>query len=295
MESQQRQFLIGLPAHGKTTFLAALWYVLSTKEVATSLEFARLSSENKHLNKIADLWANVQPVKRTLLGEEKYVSMFLRVPGSCHETEIIFPDLSGESFVDQWKNRQMKPEHAELIREAVGGLLLIHPDEVMEDDWIPDILPIADSIIHDEEPGSSTSVLGLSGPLDTPENPTTLGWDPYKTPTQIQLVDLLQFVAELNERRPIRLAVVVSAWDRVVDTKSPDLWLERYVPLLWQYLKSNPETFASEFYGVSAQGGCLKDADQLRKIPCPSHRIRVVRSGDPESSDITAPARWVMG
>lgn len=292
MESKCRQFLIGLPAHGKTTFLAALWHVLFAKEVDTSLEFVRLSGDNRHLNKIAKLWANVQTVGRTLLGEEKYVSMFLRIPQSDHQTEIIFPDLSGESFRNQWKDRQMKSDHAELIRQAVGGLLFIHPEEVKDEHLIPDILPIADGIVADEE-GTVASVNDPPPPV-TPDNATVAEWDPHETPTQIQIVDLLQFVAELNARRPIRLAVVVSAWDCVGHIESPNLWLEQCVPLLWQYLQSNPGVFATAFYGVSAQGGRLEDVDQLRKTRCPSHRIRVVRSGMPESHDITAPIHWVM-
>jgi len=295
METQHKQFLIGLPGNGKTTFLAALWYVLFAKEVDTALKFVRLSTENAHLNRIAKLWADVQPVERTFLGVEKYVSMFLKVPRSSHEIEIVFPDLSGESFVAQWKDRQMKSEHAELIREALGGLLLIHPEKVIDDYWITEIAPLADAIRPEERVTNELPISGASGASEASGNSAKPVWDPQEAPTQMQLVDLLQFVAALNNRRPIRLAVVVSAWDRINENHPPESWVELYLPLLWQYLRSNPETFVCAFYGVSAQGGALEDADRLRKTVYPSHRIRVVKSGESESHDITAPVRWVMG
>ena len=121
-------------------------------------------------------------------------------------------------------------------------------------------------------------------------------WDPDKTPTQVQLVDLLQFhILRVNVRSPFRIAVIVSAWDLVCgENMSPEEWFAARLPLLDQYLKANHEMCAVRIYGVSAQGGDVeKDAESLQDEYNPSKRIIVVGKGC-NANDLTAPIRWLM-
>ena len=112
---------------------------------------------------------------------------------------------------------------------------------------------------------------------------------------QAQLVDLLQCM-QRDPFRPMkrRLAVVISAWDVVTDeTMTPERWLATEMPLLTQFLKSNTESFETEVFGVSAQGGVITEdtrRDLLNKVP--SRRIRCV-VGRLASSDITLPLKWL--
>jgi hypothetical protein len=82
-------------------------------------------------------------------------------------------------------------------------------------------------------------------------------WDKEQSPTQVQLVDILQFMAARSYfQAPFRLSVVVSAWDRItLSNCRPSDWIEREQPLLKQFFESNEELFEVSFYGVSAQGG----------------------------------------
>jgi len=286
--SQCKQFLIGLPEAGKTTFLAALWHVVTSNEVDGSLVLERLSGDKKYLNKIKDTWADVKPLERTKVSAEQLVSMFLKDQNSGFVTETIFPDLSGESFDIQWQHRKMKKDHAILISEAMGGLLLIHPDKVIEETLITDITPIINGMKNQTEYIIKPIDDGISERIDQTV------WDPKKAPTQIKLVDLLQFITALNNKKPIKLAVVISAWDRIQSDTLPSDWLKKRLPLLWQYLTANSEAFSVAFYGVSAQGGNLGEAVELRKKHTPSERIRVIKDDQVESHDITAPIRWIM-
>jgi hypothetical protein len=81
-------------------------------------------------------------------------------------------------------------------------------------------------------------------------------WESQKAPTQVQLIELLQFiVAQEYFRPPFKLAVVVSAWDMLVGLgNSPKHWVSSQLPMLSQYLESNELTFQPSFYGLSAQG-----------------------------------------
>ncbi len=49
--------IIGLPSSGKTTFLAALWHLITERDIETRLRFGDLRAGNAtHLNVIAARW-----------------------------------------------------------------------------------------------------------------------------------------------------------------------------------------------------------------------------------------------
>ena len=123
-------------------------------------------------------------------------------------------------------------------------------------------------------------------------------WDLQKSPTQVALVELLQFLTQdLGVAIPTKVAVIISAWDTVTKNEeiSPQSWLAKYLPLLAQFLDANSDSFEREVFGISAQGGVLPDdKEQLMKCVTASERIRVSFRGQ-KSNDITLPIRWAMG
>jgi hypothetical protein len=121
-------------------------------------------------------------------------------------------------------------------------------------------------------------------------------WEPSLAPRQVQLVELLQFIAGRDYfKPPFRLALVVSAWDKLKATGiSPAKWFATQVPLLFQFVESNRNLFEYTIYGVSAQGGDYGQADKLTEMD-PSERIDVVSSdGRNSSHDLTEPLLWLM-
>src|SRR5437660_1534052 len=102
-ESVSSQFvMIGLPATGKTSFLAALWYLVQHGEVDHRLALDRMEGDSKHLNQLSNLWASFELVPRTPTGVERTVSMVLNDTVEKKNVTLTFPDLSGESFMLQW-------------------------------------------------------------------------------------------------------------------------------------------------------------------------------------------------
>ena len=70
--------VIGLPGSGKTTFLAALWHVISAREIPTALRFDTLAvGEQTHLNRIAARWRDAIVQDRTESGGAKLVGINL--------------------------------------------------------------------------------------------------------------------------------------------------------------------------------------------------------------------------
>lgn len=278
-----KHLMVGLPATGKTTFLAALWHVVESGDVQRSLKLERLQGDRDYLNWIRERWLCCEPIERTVQAAEKLVSMRLLWPESGMVTEVYFPDMSGESFNLHWTERKWSKEYDDLVSEASGVLLFIHPEQVFD----PIRIGTADTLVAelggDEEDSSS-------------EDEEFTLWDPNSAATQVKLVELLQFFVLKRDFLPIfKVSVIISAWDLVLaEGKSPEEWLQSRLPLLDQYLKANSELFPFRAFGVSAQGGRLDlDAQRLRKGIRASERIIVV-GPECEKNDLTAPVKWHM-
>src|SRR4051812_40467330 len=100
MSSPSNLLVIGLPGTGKTTFLAALWHVAESEEIPDSLRLLRISDDARHLNSIKNDWQLFRPVGRSIVAPAQHASLLVRDPVQGAEGEIVFPDLSGESFRD---------------------------------------------------------------------------------------------------------------------------------------------------------------------------------------------------
>lgn len=282
--SSCKQLIIGLPDAGKTTFLAAVWHVVREKDVSGALQLKRMHGLQEHQNNILGKWCNCEKIERTKIPAEKIVSMLLYDPATGETTEIYFPDMSGESFERQWEDRKWTPEYDNLVREATGALVFIHPDKVHEPRLISEVSKAIATIPQYEE---------YPDPI---EKDQAKEWLPKFAPTQVKLVDLLQFLCIQDYlQKPFKIAVIISAWDLISDqTTNPAQWLAERLPLLSQYLKSNPEIFPHRHYGVSAQGGDLeKDKARLLRKMNPTERIVIV-GDDCASHDLTAPVKWIM-
>lgn len=281
MSTKREHVLIGLPETGKTTFLAALWHVLCSDDVDAHLTLQRFHDDHEYLNAIRERWVNAEIQVRTVPSAEAQVSMILSGENLEDEIEVCIPDLSGESYESAWGDRKINRERSEALGRAEGILLFVNPDRVAKEVLISETATVVDELGDDD---------------DTDEDgPELTEWDAHKAPTQIQLVDLLQCVLRLNENRPLRVGVIVSAWDRIDGEITPADWVKRELPLLWQFLCCNDDSLQAGYFGVSAQGGHLPDdADKLRKLDSPTERINLACEDGTTTNDITTPLRWLM-
>jgi Double-GTPase 1 len=280
--SDHSHLMIGLPGTGKSTFLAALWHVIRNHDaVPGALRLAGVRGDRTYLNRIEQQWLACLPIERTSVSGQA-VTIRIEHPTSRRAIDLSIPDISGEMYeVVQWGQRECPVDYADLAKSSSGALLFLHPDATIE----------TDSIVQVDQ--------AISGLFDGPSDALGTGterpepWDPRRTPTQVKLVELLQFFLS-HARHRIRLGVVISAWDRVTEQPTtPDAWLRKCVPLLHQFLLANDDRIEHRVYGVSAQGGPLEAADSLREHSVAVRRIRVVDS-EGEGNDITSPVKWLM-
>ena len=229
-------------------------------------------------NTIVEAWRKCEEVPRTSLAAEAKVSIHVREAASGQKAVLYFPDLSGESFERQLSTRLCTTDYVDGFEGSGGILLFVTANRASDGMTILDVAPLV--------PGEEV--------LDQPEEHRE--WVPEMVSTQVNLVDLLQFLQHQPFRRAVRrVAVVVSAWD-VIETPAldPAHWLQRELPLLHQFLISNPGSFEFRVYGVSAQGG---DVTSDRKgelvVKTPSTRISCV-GPETDPHDLTSPIVWLM-
>jgi len=267
-------FIMGLPEACKTTYLAALWYSLGFKG-RTVLSLKEYTGNHKYLAQLSETWLSAEKVSRTsILSQEKVLPLLLE-GHNYQQFEVTFPDLSGEIFQKQYNDREIDKELSEYIRYCDSILLFINPYKVIE--------PCLISQLDYESRHSS----------DTPEE-DILPRNPLNDdPTEVQLVELLQFINYLKDCMHTRLGIIISAWDiRKEKYDRPEKFVKEELPFLWQYLFTNSTIFDVFYYGVSAQGGPLEneeDSERLASFHDQMERILVVNNNGAESHDITLP------
>jgi hypothetical protein len=280
-----KALLLGLPSTGKSTFLVALYHLLESGEVVSSLTLERLSEDRGYINEKRARWLGYHETQRTSYENEVEIEMALGAGGQ--ELLLHLPDLAGERFERLLTDRQWPEKLGDDVRTCDGFLLFVHPREVKK--------PIG---IHH-----------LQAEIDTlheaTEEEQTAPFSYEKTPTQVLLVDLLQLLHHARGGEPFKLALIISAYDLITNPRliladepialSPAEWLRETMPLLAQYLNS---TLGGDLriYGVSAQGGNLTNAEdkvRLKNTLNASERVWVLE-GERKHADLSAPIRWLF-
>ena len=280
--------IVGLPSSGKTTFLAALWHLLTENDIDTQLRLKDIQAgNNAYLTGIANRWRQALIQERTQQTGNQNVQINLTNRDGNQDLQVNFPDVAGETHRDMWENRTCSPDIVEMLcSESV--LLFVNADTIKQPKWVVDEV-------------AQMQQMGI--PLAEGED---IDWAPHMSPTQVQVVELLQLLTETPfDIGPRQLNILLSAWDRVAaEGLSPSEYLEQRLPLLHQYILSNQQTWTFSVSGLSAQGGVYDDperpdqttdeAERLRELDQPSERIKLINHAG-ETEDLTLPFVSLVG
>jgi hypothetical protein len=168
----------------------------------------------------------------------------------------LIPDTSGASLRVLAERRIWYPRLLDACRDATAILMFVHPDRLR----LPTRLVVASAA----EPAAAVAEEPAAVEFHPPD---AIRFQAHEHAcTAAELIDVFENLTELwNERRPIRVGVVISAWDRVGGDPrpSPHQWLAARLPALLSTLESNRDVAEFEVFGVSAQGGSLEHRDEL--------------------------------
>lgn len=278
--------IMGLPASGKTTFLAALWHLVESNETTCRLELDAYDGDLTYLNRIAEAWRNFEPVPRTSQIGDMNVAIHLRNRETGEKGTAFFPDLAGETFDRQVEDRTFRKDVMKGFSEDDGILFFISSD--VREDFIS-VTELNARLPSDSEIDESLN--------DSPAETRIAEWEPKLLPAQVKIVQLLSdIIRPPFEPRLRRIALLISAWDLVYHSGvTPYDWLDVNMPLVAQFLKANKDYFEHQIYGVSAQGVNLNDDSAVDEVAnlLASRRIKIVGLAS-EGNDLTEPLIWLM-
>lgn len=276
--NQNNILLCGLPASGKTTFLAALWFLLFNDEIPTALKLGAFPNHREYLNSLSAQWSRFRRIEHTPMEEVQEISIQLK--DGIVDLELHVPDMSGETWEAVWSTHLCAEHAAKWAQVASGIMVFLHADKIR---------PPLDIM-------TCKAMVEAAGQTRTAGN--LIPWSPDTAPTQVVLVDILQALTMPPLGIPgRRLAVIISAWDKAeAPGRTPYNYLQGHLPLFHQFLQCSENFSDVKVFGVSAQGGDLdspEDTERLQAIDVPSERIKVV-DGDRTHHDLTVPLQWLM-
>lgn len=293
MANELRHAVIGLPRSGKTTYLAALWHLVTADEVDVGLVCRSMRGDMAYLTEIAERWRRCLPMERTRSLTSEYVELELTDKGT--DFDLCFPDVAGESFHEQLMTRQLDAEHANWLQHPGGTLLFLSADVGPDGQRLSELDGLLDD--DNETEGTVGGRAELEAETQISATDAEAQWTPKMMTEQSKLVELLQISMHLDDlglRR--RLVIIISAWDIIRgEGISPNEWLKRERPLLQQFIQANAAELQTQIFGVSAQGGHVENEDrrtELLDFAAPSERIYCF-DGVVEDHDLTRPLRWL--
>jgi hypothetical protein len=278
--------IAGTPESGKTTFIAAFWHVVSNAR-QSRFSVYDFAGDREYLNQLERSWVAVTQLPRTRRGQHVQVSMNIEDRSTGRRFQLWLPDLSGEDFLKAFAKREWSEGLDEFVASMAGVLLFVNPEHVLRTTPLSEVMALANAA------GEEQAVQDGEG--QNYGKP----WDAEESPTATVLVDLLDTITHRRgpTEQPIRVALMVSAWDTMAALgMAPEEWVRRDLSLLYQYLLTNGDRYRCKVYGVSALGGDVTNTDvqsRLRNLIDPLDRISVV--GDGVTNDLTVPVAWASG
>ncbi len=288
--TEQKKFaentiLLGFPSSGKSSFLAALYNYVISNLANKSLQQYKPSNDTEYLNLIHNRWLTCTKQQRTQdeVQSNQNILLFLKDVNQ-EEVTLSIPDIAGEVFKRQWELRIWEKKYKEVLLTSTGVLFFINTQDLVPHVIISDVVHglgdfLAETKIEEYKPASEK-------------------WMHDKTPTQVRIVEILQFhLDELKSKLPVPIVFILSLWDKELERAvqvEPEAWLKINLPLLHQYIKSNPELITYEVIGVSAQGGDYANKAVLLEFNEPAERVKVAFRAEEVHNDITLPITWIM-
>jgi hypothetical protein len=303
-----RLALIGLPGTGKTTYMGTLWHMAEEPSVADITETAMPVSP-RHIQRIAAKVRAVEDLPRTNHDDDDFYEGTVAFPDGG-TVVLRIHDRSGEQLQALVERRQWPSLLAGEVAAAQALILFVSDDKLI----LPLSLRLAEGLA-DNDPaklaadesgaGGATAAAAAEDTVAVADAAAEEGAELRQQPaavktyahhyasTAAQLVDGLENVLEeMVDDWPVRIAVVVSKFDRV-SQRTPAQWFDERLPALAAFLDNNPSRATWRLFGVCALGGRPEDRDEL--VQQDLHERAWARDANGDEVPLSEPVRWALG
>lgn len=281
---------LGFPRTGKSTYLGALWQLAQDHADATIVE-RDLAGDRSYLQTLGEKVAVGAEIDRTELSSGEGMQLTLGFEEG--DIRVHIPDLGGETLRLLVEDRVWHSLLEDTIAASNAMLLFLHPERVC----LPTTVAMANEILagFESAPGASDTITADGRDR---EHRTELKLPEFQRSdacTAARCLDALENILWYRRTQwPIRLVIVVSAWDTVDGSVTPAEWLKDRLPALDCFANANKDMVEWSLYGVSAQGGSLPD-DRDELLARGSVRQRVyARNAIGDDVPLVEPLRWVL-
>jgi hypothetical protein len=290
--------LIGGPDTGKSNFLFRVWTHIDSSNGL--VEKDGLPSDAEYLRTGAECQLRGKFAGHTSQEVQLISSIPIRLRSDIQKKALlVVPDINGEEINRIYRARKWSYDWESLIGESTAYLFFVRVssrETIAPLDWVtwhnlysgtPPPTPVVD---HQ----GGESAMAPNTVADTP-----------KTPTQVILVDWLQFILKVvHDKHPQavrpRVGIVVAAWDCVPCDfdGGPSVWIQENMPLLHQFCITNQDVFEFSFFGTSIFSGDPDNDPEFavelgQKDPRTMGYVRY-SSDNRKSDDFTIPIAWAL-
>ena len=281
---------LGFPRTGKSTYLGALWQLAQDRAEPAVVE-RHVTGDRSYLQKLGEQVALGTELGRTEVSSGE--GMQLTLGFEQGDITVDIPDLGGETLRLLVEDRVWHSRLEETIAASNAMLLFLHPEKFR----LPTAIETADEILAGfESPRSASGAQPADGPDARPRTERELPqFENAAACTVAQCLDALENILWYKRTGwPIRLVIVISAWDTVDGSPTPAEWLKDRAPALDSFANANTDMVEWSLYGVSAQGGSLPaDRDELLARGRVRERV-YARDASGHLVSLAEPLRWVL-
>ena len=329
MSTSRSIALLGGQSTGKSTYLGALGDALKAEELR-HLRLAGLEGDARGLQRLSEPLHEGHYPPRTTSNERLELVARLRTHGTYFESlsfTLRAGDYDGEEVERLFRDRLRQWTSEWRQRALADGLLLLvrpndavrqprsnsesHPNDMARWRMLHqrEIIPASPGLQTQSTSARADNFFGSFSIEEVPPAPLAAPSDPVLIPTDLALVELLQFIRNVRDLAPgvrprnkerFRVALVVTAWDAISKEwreAGPNRFLAHHLPLLQDYLWSNFLQDDIFRFGLSATGGDLRNPEYSQKyMDAPEGFVEWQDLGGPirKSPDIGLPLYWLL-
>ena len=254
MEQNTSIIIVGQPGTSKTTYLSQL--ILQVEGKKKTVKFRNKPDDISILKDAITRLRNGEEVQATPSDNNEIIKLPLLIDGN--EIDLICPDYAGEQISQLLENREIGTKWIDLIAKSNAWIIFIRPTQL--------------SVSYD----ISTKSIQEAETLKQPNNTE------FQVSDQSNLIELLQILRYYKKltiqqkTKTPKLLVTFTCWDELDKKVSPLEYVQKQLPLFYEYITNNWEKDSFSFAGLSAQGGKMADVREQYEICGPEESAYIV-------------------